>query len=71
MASASTTDNTESRETPPAEQRSEAGSRIPNFFRMSIAQRVDALHRRGLSSDDDMSLLEAAGYKPPNLSPGG
>ncbi len=48
MASASTTDNTESRETPPAEQRSEAGSRIPNFFRMSIAQRVDALHRRGL-----------------------
>ena len=62
MASTSTTDNTESQETPPAKQRSEAGSRIPNFFRMSIAQRIDALHRRGLLSDDDMSLLDGAGH---------
>ena len=35
----------------------EGGSRIPNFFRMSVAERIAALHERGLLSDDDVSAL--------------
>ena len=35
----------------------ERGSRIPNFFRMSIRERISALHQRGLLTDDDIQLL--------------
>ena len=43
-------------------QRVEASSRIPNFFRMSIAERIDALYERGLLSVEDVSLLAGAGH---------
>jgi hydroxymethylglutaryl-CoA reductase len=33
------------------------GSRIPNFFRMSLAERLSALRDRGLLSDQDLELL--------------
>ena len=32
-------------------------SRIPNFFRMSVRERLDALRQRGLLSDEDIALL--------------
>ena len=32
-------------------------SRIPNFFRMSIAERITALHERGLLNEDDVRAL--------------
>ena len=38
----------------------ESGSRIPNFFRMSIADRISALHKRGLLADDDIRALASA-----------
>ena len=37
-------------------------SRIPNFFRMTIRERLDALHERGLLSDDDIALLAAGDH---------
>ncbi len=40
----------------------ESGSRIPNFFRMSINQRISALHRRGLLGDDDIRLLASGDH---------
>lgn len=33
------------------------GARIPNFFRMSIGERIAALHRRGLLDDADLRAL--------------
>jgi len=33
------------------------GARIPNFFKMSIRERIDALHRRGLLDDADLRTL--------------
>lgn len=35
----------------------EHSSRIPNFFRMSVVERIAALHERGLLSDDDIHAL--------------
>jgi hydroxymethylglutaryl-CoA reductase len=37
----------------------EASARIPNFFKMSIGERIAALHHRGLISDDDVRALNA------------
>jgi hypothetical protein len=37
----------------------EGGARIPNFFRMSVAERIAALHQRGLLSDADVRALAA------------
>ena len=41
----------------PAEGPAEGGARIPNFFRMSVAERIAALHERGLLSDADVRAL--------------
>ena len=35
----------------------DSGSRIPNFFKMTIRERLDALRERDLLSDDDIALL--------------
>ena len=35
----------------------EGGSRIPNFFRMSVAERIAALYERGLLSEADVRSL--------------
>ncbi|MCZ0943686.1 MAG: hydroxymethylglutaryl-CoA reductase, partial [Gammaproteobacteria bacterium] len=35
----------------------ERSSRIPNFFRLSVAERIDALRQRGLLSAGDQRLL--------------
>ena len=32
-------------------------SRIPNFFKMSISERISELHRRGLLTSDDVHQL--------------
>lgn len=37
----------------------EGGARIPNFFRMSVSERIAALHQRGLLSDADVRSLAA------------
>ena len=37
-------------------------SRIPNFFKMTIRERVEALRERGLLSDDDIALLAAGDH---------
>ena len=37
------------------------GSRIPNSFRRSVTERIDALHSRGYSSSEDVSMLNGAG----------
>ena len=34
-------------------------SRIPNFFKMPIEERIRALRERGLLTDDDLRLLES------------
>ena len=40
-----------------------AGSaRIPNFFRMNLAERVAALHRQGLLDAEDIRLLTSGGH---------
>ncbi len=38
-------------------------SRIPNFFRMSIAERITALHERGMLSQDDVQQLATASHQ--------
>ena len=38
------------------------GSRIPNFFRMSLAERLSALRERGLLSDEDLDLLASGDH---------
>ena len=40
----------------------DSGSRIPNFFRMTIRERLDALRERNLLSDDDIALLSAGDH---------
>ncbi len=40
----------------------EHGSRIPNFFRMSVAERIAALHARGLLSDADVRALSSGDH---------
>jgi hydroxymethylglutaryl-CoA reductase len=37
-------------------------SRIPNFFKMTVRQRLDALRERDLLSDDDLALLAAGDH---------
>ena len=39
--------------------RASAGSRIPNFFKMGIEARVDALRQRGLLADEDLRALQS------------
>ena len=41
----------------PAEGPVEGGARIPNFFRMSVAERLAALQQRGLLSEADVRAL--------------
>ena len=38
-------------------------SRIPNFFRMPIAERISALHQRGLISNEDVQLLSSGNHQ--------
>ena len=38
-------------------------SRIPNFFRMPIAERISALHQRGLISHEDVQLLTSGNHQ--------
>ena len=52
MASSSATDNP-----------SAVSSRIPNFFRMSVEDRITALHRQGLLSQDDPSQLMTSSHQ--------
>jgi hydroxymethylglutaryl-CoA reductase len=40
----------------------ESGSRIPNFFRMSVAERIAALHERGLLDDADVHALSSGDH---------
>lgn len=49
--------------TKPANQADGSSSRIPNFFRMSISERIAALHTRGLLSQDDVHQLVTAGHQ--------
>ena len=60
MASHSTTDNDSSTATNLDQQGS---SRIPNFFRMPIEQRISALHQRGLISNEDVQLLSSGNHQ--------
>ena len=38
------------------------GARIPNFFKMSINERITALHRRGLLDDEDLRALTSGDH---------
>jgi hydroxymethylglutaryl-CoA reductase len=38
------------------------GARIPNFFKMSISERITALHRRGLLDDEDLRALTSGDH---------
>ncbi|MCZ6656880.1 MAG: hydroxymethylglutaryl-CoA reductase, degradative [Gammaproteobacteria bacterium] len=40
----------------------EGGSRIPNFFRMNVRERIAALHQRGLLTDEDVQLLASGDH---------
>ncbi|MEZ5561285.1 MAG: hydroxymethylglutaryl-CoA reductase, degradative [Pseudomonadales bacterium] len=47
----------------PADRSSvEGGARIPNFFRLSVAERIAALHARGLLSEDDVRALSSGDH---------
>lgn len=39
-----------------------SGSRIPNFFKMPIGERIKALYERNLLSDDDIALLSSGDH---------
>ena len=41
----------------------QTSSRIPNFFRMSIDERIAALHARGLLSTEDVHQLTSAAHQ--------
>ena len=43
-------------------QPANSGSRIPNFFRMTIAERIAALRERGLLSEDDVRALATSDH---------
>ena len=60
MVSHSSTDNDPSTA---SDSNQEGSSRIPNFFRMPIAQRISALHQRGLLSGDDVQLLSSGNHQ--------
>ncbi len=40
-----------------------ASSRIANFFRMSVSERIAALHERGLLSSEDLAQLSNANHQ--------
>ena len=42
---------------------SRQSSRIPNFFRMSVAERITALAQRGLLSQEDVHQLATASHQ--------
>ena len=46
----------------PSASKDSGQSRIPNFFKMTIRQRLDALRERDLLSDDDLALLAAGDH---------
>ncbi len=46
----------------PADGPAEGGARIPNFFKMSVAERIAALHRRGLLSEADVRALASGDH---------
>jgi len=46
----------------PAEGVAESGARIPNFFKMNVAERIAALHRRGLLSEADARALASGDH---------
>ena len=60
MASYSSTDNDPSTADHPKQ---EGSSRIPNFFRMPIAERISALHQRGMLSTQDVQLLGSGNHQ--------
>ena len=60
MASYSSTDNDPSTADHPKQ---EGSSRIPNFFRMPIAERISALHQRGMLSSEDVQLLSSGNHQ--------
>ena len=60
MASHSSTDNDPSTA---GHSNQDGSSRIPNFFRMPIAERIGALHQRGLLSADDVQLLSSGNHQ--------
>ncbi len=39
-----------------------AGSRIPNFFKLDVAARIEALRDRGLLTDDDLRALQSGAH---------
>ena len=41
----------------------EGSSRIPNFFRMPIAERISALQQRGMLSSEDVQLLSSGDHQ--------
>lgn len=41
----------------------QGSSRIPNFFRMTIGQRISALHQRGLLTQDDVHQLTSGNHQ--------
>ncbi len=41
----------------------ERSSRIPNFFRLSVAERIDALRQRGLLNNSDLRLLASGAHE--------
>ena len=43
----------------PASSAGRGGSRIPNFFRMDVEQRIGALRHRGLLAEDDLRALRS------------
>lgn len=60
MASHSSTDNDPLGTNATNQQGS---SRIPNFFRMPIAERISALQQRGLISSEDVQLLSSGNHQ--------
>ena len=38
-------------------------SRIANFFRMNVNERIDALHHQGLLNDTDVNALHTANHQ--------
>lgn len=45
-----------------ADSARDGGSRIPNFFRLSVSERIRVLHERGLLSSDDIALLRGGDH---------
>jgi hydroxymethylglutaryl-CoA reductase len=45
------------------EQDQQGSSRIPNFFRLNINQRIAALHQRGLLSQEDVQQLTSGSHQ--------